>query len=41
MSAPEAMGFVRDSLATDLVPQTLPPLSALPLGAPAACCSAL
>ena len=33
MSAPEAMGFVRDSLATDLVPQTLPPLSALPLGA--------
>ena len=33
MSAPEAMGFVRDSLATDLVPRTLPPLSALPLGA--------
>lgn len=27
------MGFVRDSLATNLVPHALPPLSALPLGA--------
>lgn len=33
MSAPEAMGFVRDCLATDLTPHALPPLSALTLGA--------
>ena len=36
MSAPEAvgsMGFVRDCLATDLMPHALPPLSALTLGA--------